>query len=218
MRIPDTARPGRSAPHGFVRSVGVAVLLAAASPSLGAGQEFQVDRRAANRVVFTSRAAVEEFQGVTSRIDGFVVLDGPTLGPETGGADTRFYFEVDLASLDTGIGLRNRHMRDNYLEVGRYPFATFEGSIVRTVPGGESVFRVTAEGEFVVHGVSRRRQLTCRVEPISAGYRTQCDFEVLLSDHDIEIPKIMFLKLANEIRLALDFSVVPAAQHQGGAS
>jgi polyisoprenoid-binding protein YceI len=192
-------------------------VLAVAWPSTGAAQEYAVDRRAANQVVFTSRAATEEFQGVTSRIDGYVLLDGPALGPETGGDDTRFYFEVDLASLDTGIGLRNRHMRDNYLEVARYPFATFAGRLVRSVLDGVASFRVTADGEFTVHGVSRRRQLSCRVEPSTAGYRTRCDFEVLLSDHDIEIPKIMFLKLANEIRLTLDFSVVPATQHQGGA-
>ena len=30
-------------------------------------------------------------------------------------------FSVDLRTLDTGIGLRNAHLRDNYLEVSRGP-------------------------------------------------------------------------------------------------
>jgi hypothetical protein len=32
---------------------------------------------------------------------------------------------------------------------------------------------------------------------------------VLLSDHDIEIPSVMFLKLNNEVQLTLDFYIEP---------
>ena len=184
-------------------------LLASAPPSLTA-QEFQVDRSVDRVVRFTSRAAIEEIVGVTDRIDGYVVLDGPRLSAETGGDDTEVYFEVDLAGLDTGIGLRNRHMRDNYLEVGRYPYAMFAGRIVRTerTPSGD--FRVAASGDFTVHGVARPREIMCRVAEVGASLRAQCDFEVLLSDHGIDIPKIMFLKVAEEIRLQLDFTVTAA--------
>jgi polyisoprenoid-binding protein YceI len=175
-----------------------------------------VDRRAANVVRFTSRAATEEFQGVTERIDGYVLLDAPTLGPGSGSGATEIHLEVDLASLDTGIGLRNRHMRDRYLETAKHPFATFHGRILRSeaTPGGPQ--RVTARGTLDIHGVTRPRDLTCNVEPRGPGYRAVCAFQVLLSDHRIEIPKVMFLKLANEIGLELDFVVTPAAPSSGG--
>lgn len=186
------------------------------STSLAAAQEYHVDREAAeNRVRFISRASIEDFDGVTDRIDGYVLLDGPTLTAETAGEGTEIYLEVDLASLDTGIGLRNRHMRDNYLEVDRFPFATYEGRIERAVPGGGGAFQVTARGTLGIHGVSRERDLECRVVPRGAGYLAHCAFETLLSDHDIEIPKVMFLKLANEIRLEVDFAVVPAGTSAG---
>ena len=35
-------------------------------------------------------------------------------------------FEVDLRSLDTGLDLRNEHMRDKYLETDKFPNAVFE--------------------------------------------------------------------------------------------
>lgn len=187
-------------------------LAAWAGPASGAAQEFQVDPGQERLVRFTSRASIEEFDGVTDRIDGYVLLNGASLGPETGGEDTEFYLEVDLASLDTGIGLRNRHMRDNYLEVERFPFATFAGHIVETQATASGDFRVTAEGGLTIHGVARSRELTCRVTPVGNSYHVACAFEVLLTDHDVEIPKIMFLKLANEIRLALEFTVVPAGR------
>ncbi len=183
-----------------------------------AAQEFQVDPGAENVVRFISRASIEEFEGVTDRIDGYVLLDAPALSADTGGEGTEVYLEVDLGSLDTGIGLRNRHMRDNYLEVGRYPFASFRARIESTNPGAGRSYRVTARGTLSIHGVERERTLTCRVEPRGEGHRARCEFEVLLSDHDIEIPKIMFLKLADEIRLELDFSVIPAPARNGDTS
>lgn len=180
----------------------------AATPS--GAQEFHVDGAATNVVRFTSRAATEEFEGVTDRIDGYILLDGPALGPSTGQGETRLYVEVDLATLDTGIGLRNRHMRDNYLEVRTFPFATFEGRIhsVEDQPGRS--FSVTSRGVLRIHGVARDRLLTCTVTPEGGGYRARCAFEVLLSDHAIAIPRLMFLRLANEIRVELDFTVRPA--------
>ena len=168
-----------------------------------------MDLEAARTVRFLSRATIDDFDGVTDRIDGYALLDAPTLEEASGGEGTAFYFEVELASLDTGIGLRNRHMRDNYLEVKQYPHATFEGTIpdISAVPGAG--YRITTAGTFTAHGMSIELEIPCAVAPEGEGYRVRCAFEVLLSDLDIEIPQVMFLKLANEIRLELDFAVRP---------
>lgn len=203
----------------MIRPTALALALTALAAAPGASaQEFHVDPTAANRVRFVSRASIEEFEGVTSRIDGYVLLDGATLSDSTGGEGTAFYLEVDLGSLDTGIGLRNRHMRDNYLEVSRFPFAVYEGTLEEAVPVGPERFRVAAAGTLTIHGVARERRITCEVSRIGRGYRSVCSFQVLLSDHDIEIPRVMFLKLANEIQLELDFTVAPAGAGDGDAS
>ena len=179
-------------------------------------QEMDVDR-SANRIVrFISRSQVDEFEGVTDHIDGYVLLDGQPLSASTGGDDTELYLEVDLASIDTGIGLRNRHMRDNYLEVEKYPFASFKGSISAVQAGEGGAWKVMANGTFTIHGVSRDRETACDVTSVGEGYHAACGFQVLLSDHDIEIPKVMFLKLANEIRVEVEFTVSPAGKSAGG--
>jgi polyisoprenoid-binding protein YceI len=184
-------------------------------PASASAQELQVDVGADNVVRFLSRASIEEFEGVTDRIDGYVLLDGPVLTGDTGGDDTELYLEVDLASLDTGIGLRNRHMRDNYLEVAEHPYASYSGRILRADPTSAGGHRVATSGAFTVHGVSRDMEIPCEVTPAGRGYRVTCSFQVLLSDHDIEIPKIMFLKLANEIRVEVDFAMIPAGGGDG---
>jgi len=210
-------RRGRERLH----CMGIAVLVLLV-PRPSAAQEYHVDRDAENVVRFLSDATIDDFEGVTDRIDGFVRLGGAGGSGEAGSglavgatAGSDFYLEVDLASLDTGIRLRNRHMRDNYLETGRFPYASFAGSFARVsaAPGGG--FTVVGGGELSIHGVNRAANIVCAVDPSGTGYRARCSFAVLLSDYDIDIPKVMFMKLANEIRVELDFLVVPAPVEGG---
>lgn len=192
-----------------LRAGALALLTTAGMGQAVIAQEYHVDRSAANEARFVSRMPIEEFEGVTDRIDGYVLLDGGGVraGESFDGAE--LYFEVDLASLDTGIGRRNRHMRDNYLEVAQYPYATFAGNVER-IERASTGWSVTSSGTFTVHGVGRARTLTCLAEPVSEGFRVSCAFVVLLPDHDIGIPRIMFLKLAEEIRVEVAFYLDPA--------
>ena len=176
-------------------------------------QEYHVDGEADNRVVFISRASIEEFEGVTDRIDGYVLLDGQGVRAGSDFEGSAFYFEVDLASLETGIGLRNRHMRDNYLEVSDHPFATFGGAIEH-IEATATGYRVVSRGVFAVHGVEQPRTLDCAATPDGDGWRIACAFEVNLTDHQIEIPRIMFLKLAEDIRVEIDMRLRPAPTDQ----
>lgn len=169
-----------------------------------AAQEYHVDREAARSVTFTSRAAIEEFQGRTERIDGYLIMDGDGVRVVREPGGTEFYLEVDLASLDTGIGLRDRHMREDYLETERWPYATFDGEVGDIRAEGEG-FRATLHGTFAVHGVEAERTIQCDVDPDGSGWEVACGFPVRLPDHDIEIPKVMFLKLAEEVQVDLRF-------------
>jgi len=200
----------------LVRLLGLAAVSLIASPAIATTQEYHVDLTADNSVRFVSDAPIEDFDGVTDRIDGYVVLDQPVLSDAVGGSDTEFYFEVDLASLDTGIGLRNRHMRDNYLEVDRHPYATFSGVIERVVQMEPETYGVTVSGNISIHGKDRPLRAPCDITTRDDGYRAKCSFRVLLTDFDIKIPRVMFLKIADEIQLELDFSVVPAGSAPGG--
>lgn len=205
-----TERPGGMVPGapGILLALAV-VVFPAILPGPASGQEYHVDRDAPRRVAFISRATLDTFEGVTERIDGYVLLDGEGVRPVEGPAG-EVYFEVDLASLDTGINLRNRHMRENYLEVDRHPFAVFQGRIDAITATGDGSFDVSASGDFSVHGVSRRRSITCGVTPEGPRFRARCAFPVLLPDHSIDIPRLMFMRLAEEVRVELDVTLEPA--------
>ena len=176
---------------------------------LSGQQAYQVALESDRLVRFTSSTAIDEFEGTTERLDGLVLLNTEELTDRTGGAESEIYFEVDLASLDTGIGMRDRQMRNSYLEVDRYPYAALGGTIEQVVSLPGEMFQVTTQGILGIHGIEQERALTCNLATVNEGYRVNCSFSVFLSDHDIEIPKLMFLKLNNEIRMDLNFILEP---------
>jgi polyisoprenoid-binding protein YceI len=167
--------------------------IAAATPVVAA--EFVVKAGAPNKVVFISKAATETFDGKTDRIEGRIVVD-----PASVGDSVTVQLEVDLASLETGIGKRNQHMRKNHLETEKYPKAVFTGAAVlqpkgATLTPGKTI-EFECEGSFTLHGVTKR--LRAKVDVTARDERTlafRASFKVPLADYKIERPKFLFLKL-----------------------
>jgi polyisoprenoid-binding protein YceI len=151
------------------------------------------------KVVFTSKAPTETFQGRTDRMEGTLTLD-----PTAVGDSITVHLEVDLASLDTGKKMRNEHMRDNHLETGKYPKAIFDGAAVLSPPGAKlepgkpTSFEI--EGTFALHGVSRRLRCPAQATYAAAGQggtiAFRSTFNVALPDYQIKRPEFLFLKLA----------------------
>jgi polyisoprenoid-binding protein YceI len=192
------------------------------SPSRTEAQSYLVELARENRVTFISKAPLEDFQGVTHRVDGVVYLEGEGLEGATDLDASRFHFEVDLTSLDTGIGLRNRHMRDRFLETDRFPFATFTGRVLSLEAVDSQSFRVVAAGDLSIHGVTRRREIECGVHleddattQRARDLRVRCLFRVALADHDIPIPRLLFMRISEEVELELDFHLVLAGGREG---
>jgi polyisoprenoid-binding protein YceI len=185
--------------------------LAAAAMSVCAGGlragEWHVDRAAANRAAFTARYLGTTFDGTTSQIDGFVYWkgNGPDGAPPLGG---EVYVEVDLNALDTGIGLRNTHMRENYLETGRHPFASFKGGVSKWVPQAEGGALAAVEGVLSLHGREAPLNVAVRVAPQGDGFRTACSFPLDIRDFGIEVPSLMGATVDPNLLIELDLAWV----------
>ena len=162
--------------------------------------EYHVDKEKENQVQFISEAPIEEIVGVTEKIDGYVLWDG-----DDKTKNSEFYFEVDLASIDTGIGLRNRHMRENYLETEKFPFAAFKGKIDQAVAAGETAFDIKTSGMFTLHGIDREIQISGKISKTKDGYMATSTFEIKLEDYKIERPQLMLLKIGETIQLNVKF-------------
>jgi len=155
-------------------------------------------------VTFTSDAPMETVVGQTRTVTGYVELD-----PSRPGAGARGEIHVDLASLDTGLKLRNRHMRENHLETDKYPEAVFTLTSLRVDelrPGVRTP--ATVRGEFSLHGVKRGIEpevhLTLDNTEDEPTLHIEADFTVLLEDYEIDCPQFLLLKLSREQLVHVD--------------
>ncbi len=185
----------------------LAVLWVCAAPARAA--TYVVKPGSGTQVVFTSKATTETFEGRTDRMEGRLDVD-----PAAVGDSVTVKLEVDLASLDTGSKMRNKHMRENHLETAKFPKAVFVGAAVLSPAGAklEAGKPVTfeAEGTFTIHGVSRRLRCTVDVTWTGSALTFKATFPVTLSDHAIKRPEILFLKLAEAQQVRVSATATPA--------
>jgi polyisoprenoid-binding protein YceI len=95
------------------------------------------------------------------------------------------------------------HFNENYLESEKYPSATFKGKIKEsvnlTVPG---TYPISASGSATIHGVTRPIELKGTIVSTGSSLALTCQFEVKLIDYNVKIPKIVFAKIAEVIKVS----------------
>jgi len=110
-------------------------------------------------------------------------------------------FVVQLATLQTGIELRDRHMRDDVLEVQRFPVATLR---VTNPPPPAGKTAGTARAELTVHGQTRPVDVSFQVAP-RGGYDVTATFRMDLRDYGMNAPTYLGIKVKPEIDVSADF-------------
>ena len=102
--------------------------------------------------------------------------------------------------------LMQEHFNENYMESEKYPHATFKGKINEAIdfqkPG---TYDVSSTGILSIHGVDQRRTLKGKLIINGSGMTLDTEFDVLLVDHKIKVPKIVFNKIAEKIAVTTRF-------------
>ncbi len=183
-------------------------MVVAAGPAIAAadGTYTIVSGADASRVTFTSKAPMETFQGRTHEVSGTVEIAAGD------GADTvRVRVIVPMATLETGIALRDRHMRENHLETDRFPEGRFEGEGVAARAPGSDPRAVTLRGTLLLHGVAREVEVPATWSTEANGVRIEASFPVALSDHAIPRPGFLAMKLGEVQRVEVSLRAEPPA-------
>ncbi len=174
----------------------VALVVAAIFPaSLRAeGQSWTV--RAGEVRVLCPLTIGGSFEAKTNKITGSV---------RSGSAPTDSWlgeFIVELSGLDTGIDLRTRHMREEYLEVGRGPeFARAVlteihlAGITAEVPSGKGTF----SARLRLHGVERPVMGQVDFRRSGEGLRVRASFPVVLEEFRIARPRYLGVGVKDEV-------------------
>ncbi len=102
----------------------------------------------------------------------------------------------NLNSLNTGIDMRDEHMKEKYLRVKEHPTSTFKFEKV-------SIQENSFKGKLTLNGISKDVDAKCDTKGIESGSKSDvtCELKVLLSDFNIEIPEYAGIKVANEVNI-----------------
>lgn len=182
----------RTINRGFAISVGFAVLAlvvaAPASASLSTSGDAKVVFKAAGPAGLSFEG---KGQDIKVKEEGSSVL-----------------VTVKLDGLATGIELRDRHMKEKYLETAKYPTATLEVDKAKIhFPEGSAVTG-SADGKLTLHGVTRLVKVTYHADGDGKKARVDGSMRFNMKDFKIEVPNYLGVTVKPTVDVEVKFGVV----------
>ncbi len=171
--------------------VGTALLL----PGIGLAQS-NILVSTNGKVKFMSDAPLEIIEAHTDKLKGAIDQSKNT-----------FAFSVEIKSLKGFNGeLQKEHFHENYLETEKFPTATFSGKFIEQIDyATNGTYGIRAKGILSIHGIQKERIIKGKVTVNNGNIQIDAAFTVRLEDHDIKVPKIVYSKIAEEMKV--DFNI-----------
>jgi hypothetical protein len=174
-----------------VRFVGILLIFLALTVNLQAQNRYFI---VTSEVTFVSDAPLERIDAKSTQMKG--VID----------TDTRsFAFSVANESFE-GFNsvLQKDHFNENYIESDKNPSCLFSGKIIDEINFmKDGTYLVRVKGILNVKGVPQERIIKSTIWVKGDDIFIECDFGVLLADHEIRIPRIVQQKIAPEIKIGV---------------
>lgn len=146
----------------------------------------------ASRMTFTSHADLELITAASEKVQGFIDA-----------ATNQFAFIVDVKTFQGfNSTLQREHFNEKYMESDKYPRTRFSGKIIEPVDlTVDGVYDVRAKGDLEIHGQKQTRIIRSKVNVSKGVINIRAHFFVPLADHNISIPTIVSQKIATEIEV-----------------
>ena len=119
-------------------------------------------------------------------------------------------FAVDLRTLDSGIDLRNDHLRGAYLEVDKapeYQSATLSEIELKGMNPDAPEGKASFTGSLTLHGATKTVTGPVEVRKAGDGLRVKASFPINLSDYNISEPRYLGIGVKNTVQVEVNFTV-----------
>ena len=148
---------------------------------------------------FHAEDTYDSFDGKTGAVSGTIVADAAKP------AASSVTINVDMSTLDTGNSLRNREMKELYLQTGKFPTASFKSvSVSGALPD------LTVTGDFTLHGVTKRMTFPVHVALLNDGrVHATTNFKVKMPDFGINVPHNILVTVEDSVPVRLDVWAAP---------
>jgi polyisoprenoid-binding protein YceI len=147
-------------------------------------------RTTTGSITLKSDAPLETIKASSHQLQGAIDLTNNT-----------FAWAVEIKSFEGfNSPLQREHFNENYLESSKYPKATFTGKIIEKINfQTNGTYTVRAKGKLTIHGVTQERILKSTLVIRGGVARITSTFTVPLADHNINIPRVVYQKISEEI-------------------
>lgn len=147
------------------------------------------------------------FEAKTSAVTGRIAISQ--------GADAlEGSFLVDLRTLDTGIALRDTHLKETYLEVSRgdgYDTAVLDRIRLIGADAGRAQGKVSFQGMLMLHGTVREVQGTVDIARNGPSVKIRVQFPLRIDAFQFAKPTYLGVGVSNEIRVEVHATLADAA-------
>ena len=156
------------------------------------------------QVVFTSDASLEKIEGKNT--NGLVVLDAATGRLECSVLIKGFQFEK---------ALMQDHFNENYMGSHKFPKGVFKGTITNMQDihlKKDGTYTVVVKGDLTLHGVTKPFSPTGKVIVKGRKITASSSFEIMVSDFNIEIPKVVRDNIAEKVKVTIQADLLVMEQ------
>ena len=115
---------------------------------------------------------------------------------------------IYIKDFEFRLGLMQEHFNENYMFSNKYPKSTFEGVIQNfnydKLENNYTNFII--EGEIEIKGVKKNISTVGVIKKTVEGIDLNTNFNIKLSDFDIKIPRLVFKKIDENVKVSLNYN------------
>jgi len=146
------------------------------------------------------------FAATTTALTGTLTLEGAKPARLAGDVS------MDLSTIDTGIALRNQHLKENYLDVAKGE--GFNKAVLSEIKlpdvSGETFDGTTPfTGTLLLHGVKKPVAGTVEIHSEGTSRRVRAEFPVIITDFAIEPPMYLGVGVGSRLLVKVTLTATP---------
>lgn len=146
------------------------------------------------KVRFFSYAPIENIEAYSKKISCII---NPS--------NLQIAFIIPNKTFEFKKSLMQEHFNEKYMESDKYPKSTFSGKINEAIDlTKDGEYKVTTFGKLNIHGVEVERTIPGTIIVKNGKINLTSDFIVKVADHKIEIPTLMWEKIAEQIQVKIE--------------
>lgn len=118
-------------------------------------------------------------------------------------------FQLKMISFKFDKALMEEHFNEKYVESEKYPKSTFVGEIINwnEIDFTKAKQNVKCKGILTIHGIDKEVEVSGTINFLKNNIEIKSEFSIVVSDFDIQIPKLVRDKISKEVRVIVEMNL-----------